>query len=165
MKPRSLRDLTTQQIEMLSSSESQILAMIPIVIRIPVSPALRKLLRERTRQAQLHINRLNLVLRKLHAKSSRPGAKAMTAILREGKVNIQKVADPKLRESEVIALARQCEHYAISAYGTARTYLEALGEGKLAEVLQASLDEAIRMDEKLNTLAEKFVNREADIRL
>ena len=165
MKLRSILDLATEQLKELHSAESQIIKVIPQISTTALSPALRRLFRERGRQAEVHISRLGRVSKKLGTKLAGPKCKGMEAIIQEGKESLRRNAGPNLIDSILIATARRWEHYEIAAYGTARTYVEALGKGRIGEFLQASLDEEIRMDEKLNTLAEKSVNLEADIRL
>lgn len=165
MKLHSLQDLATEQLQELHSAEAQIIKAMPKMLKIALSPGLRRLLRERLRQAEVHVDRLERISKKLGIKVGGLKCKGIEAIIQEGKDSLRRNEEPNRVDSILIAMARRFEHYEIAAYGTARTYVEALGKGPLAEVLQETLDEEIRMDEKLNTLAEKLVNLEADIRL
>jgi ferritin-like metal-binding protein YciE len=53
------------------------------------------------------------------------------------------------------------EHYEIAAYGTARAFAQTLGESKVADLLQETLDEEGETDKKLTALAET-INEEAN---
>jgi ferritin-like metal-binding protein YciE len=58
----------------------------------------------------------------------------------------------------LIASAQRVEHIEIANYGTARTFAATLGYTHAAQLLQQTLDEERRTDEKLTDLAERFVN-------
>ncbi len=165
MKLQSLQDLATEQLQELNSAEAQIIKALPKMLKTALSPGLRKLFRERLRQAEVHVDRLERISKKLGTKPRGLKCKGVEAIIGEGKESLKRNVEPNRVDSILIATARRLEHYEIAAYGTARTYVEALGKGPLGELLQETLDEEIRMDDKLNTLAEKSVNLEADIRL
>ena len=63
-----------------------------------------------------------------------------------------------VRDAWLIASAQRIEHIEIANYGTARTFAATLGYTHAAELLQQTLDEERRTDEKLTSLAERFVN-------
>jgi ferritin-like metal-binding protein YciE len=52
------------------------------------------------------------------------------------------------------------EHYEIASYGNARTWAQDIGQGEIAKLLQATLEEA-ETDQKLSQLAETLVNKQA----
>jgi len=52
-------------------------------------------------------------------------------------------------------------HYEISAYGTARTMAEMLGQENVANTLQETLEEESAIDEALTYLSESIINGEA----
>ena len=54
------------------------------------------------------------------------------------------------------------QHFEIACYGTARTYARELGLTEVAELLQQTLDEEYEADQKLTTLAEGGINRQAE---
>ena len=62
----------------------------------------------------------------------------------------------------LIAAAQKVEHYEISSYGTARAWARKLGFGEAARLLQETLDEEARTDEKLTQLAESHINQQAE---
>ena len=66
-----------------------------------------------------------------------------------------------LRDAGLIAAANRVEHYEIAAYGSARTFAEILGLTEAAALLEQTLQEEKRADQKLTQLAESMINDEA----
>lgn len=62
-------------------------------------------------------------------------------------------ADERSRDLGIIANGQLALHYWIVAFGTLRTYAEAIGMDRIAQDLQASLDEAKQADERHNEIA------------
>ncbi|HLJ79480.1 MAG TPA: DUF892 family protein, partial [Acidobacteriaceae bacterium] len=60
----------------------------------------------------------------------------------------------------IIADAQRVEHYEISAYGTARTFADLLGEKQIVRLLEQTLEEEKAADAKLNQCAQN-INLEA----
>ncbi|MEO6244576.1 MAG: DUF892 family protein, partial [Opitutaceae bacterium] len=56
--------------------------------------------------------------------------------------------------------AQRVEHYEMAGYGTARAFAEALGESKVADLLQETLNEEGETNEELTELS-GIVNAEA----
>ena len=71
------------------------------------------------------------------------------------------VQDQDLRDTGLIASAQRIEHYEIAVYGSLATWAKQLGPEEDAQVLHAILEEEMRTDERLSTLAKRVVNRDA----
>ncbi len=71
------------------------------------------------------------------------------------------VQDQDLRDAGLIASAQRVEHYEIAVYGSLATWAKQLRLQEDAQVLHAILEEEMRTDEKLSTLAKRVVNRDA----
>ena len=63
-------------------------------------------------------------------------------------------------DAALIGAAQRVEHYEIAAYGTVCAFAEELGETEQAALLNETLEEEKKTDEKLTTLAEQ-VNAQA----
>jgi ferritin-like metal-binding protein YciE len=66
---------------------------------------------------------------------------------------MEAAGNPALIDSGLIAAAQRVEHYEMSAYGTARTFAEALGHAEVAELLQETLDEEEQADRTLTEIS------------
>ena len=71
---------------------------------------------------------------------------------------IEEEADPEVKDAGLIAAAQRVEHYEMAGYGTARTYAEMLGDNQAAKLLQETLSEEEKTDEKLTQLAKSSIN-------
>ena len=65
----------------------------------------------------------------------------MEGIIAEGAEMIEEEADTEVKDAGLISAAQRVEHYEITAYGTARTYAELLGDKEGAKLLQTTLQE------------------------
>src|SRR4029079_3047576 len=61
----------------------------------------------------------------------------------------------------LIAAGQRAEHYEIAAYGTLVAWARAMGHAEAAKLLEETLDEEKAADEKLTSLAEGGINRNA----
>jgi ferritin-like metal-binding protein YciE len=85
----------------------------------------------------------------------------MEGLLREGAELLEADAEPSVLDAALIAAAQRVEHYEIAGYGCARTYAKLLGHDEATKLLQQTLDEEKRTDEKLTELAVGSINTEA----
>jgi ferritin-like metal-binding protein YciE len=84
-------------------------------------------------------------------------------LLEEGEEMMGEAADEDVRDAAMISAAQRVEHYEIAAYGTLRTYADQLGLREHARLLQQTLDEEGNTDKLLTRLAEKRINRDAEV--
>jgi ferritin-like metal-binding protein YciE len=63
-----------------------------------------------------------------------------------------------VRDAGLIGAAQRVEHYEMAGYGTARALARRLGDERVAEVLQKTLNEEAEANEKLTSIAERQVN-------
>ena len=85
----------------------------------------------------------------------------MKGLIAEGGEAIDAEGDPAIKDAALIAAAQRVEHYEIAAYGTARTFARRLGQTKVAQLLQQTLEEEKHADEHLSELAETSINEAA----
>jgi ferritin-like metal-binding protein YciE len=64
------------------------------------------------------------------------------------------------RDAGLISAAQRVEHYEIAAYGCVRTYANLLGDRQAVSLLETTLQEEKKTDQKLTELAEE-INLEA----
>ena len=72
------------------------------------------------------------------------------------------VESDSVKNAAIIGAAQRVEHYEIAGYGAARTYAQLLGNLRVAELLQRTLDEEHATDVKLTTLAVGRINDAAE---
>jgi len=69
--------------------------------------------------------------------------------------------DEATMDACLIAGGQRAEHYEMAAYGTLVAWARAMGHTEAADLLQETLDEEKTADEKLSSLAESGINRDA----
>ena len=85
----------------------------------------------------------------------------IAGIIEEGKSIMEEDFDDATMDACLIAAGQRAEHYEMAAYGTLVAWARAMGHTGAADLLQQTLDEEKAADEKLSTLAEGGINREA----
>lgn len=161
MKLDSLENLFVHELKDILSAEKQLVKALPKMAKGATSEALRASIEEHLDQTKEHVNRLEQVFASIDKAPRAEHCKAMEGLVAEGAELLEEEGDPTVKDAALIAAAQRVEHYEISAYGTARTLAELLGNDKAVELLQQTLDEEKETDQKLTELALSEVNVEA----
>ena len=103
----------------------------------------------------------NLLLDELKDLLSAKKCVGIEGLIEEGKEFLEEEMEPAVRDAALIAAAQKVEHYEIASYGSARTWAQEVGQPRVADLLQATLDEEAETDRKLSQLAETLVNQRA----
>ena len=155
-----LHDLFEDQIKDLYSAENQILKALPKMAKNATNPQLRTAFERHLEETRGHVTRLEQIAQELDFTPKGKKCKGAEGLIEEGKEVMQEFEDETL-DAGLIGAAQRVEHYEIAGYGTARTHAELLGYKKAARLLQQTLDEEERTDQKLTQIAETVVNVEA----
>lgn len=157
----SFQDLFVDQIKDLYDAENRLTDALPKMADAANSSQLKQAFSDHLRETQGHVSRLEQVFRAINIEPERDTCDAMKGLIAEGETMIKAKGDPTIKDAALIAAAQRVEHYEISGYGTARTFAQRLGLTQAANLLQQTLQEEKAADEKLNTIAESSVNRQA----
>ena len=165
MKLESLNELFIDELEDVYSAENMIIKALPKMIEKAVSPPLKVALNahlEETRGQVVRLDKIFDELENINDEIDRTDkkCKGIKGIIEEGEELLKHDAEPEVRDAGIIAAAQRVEHYEIAAYGTLRTYANLLGRPQWARLLQETLDEEKKADEKLNNLSTN-INLEA----
>lgn len=163
MPIESMQDLYLHELRDLYNAEKQILAALPKMAEKTNHAELRRAFEEHRATTEEQVRRLETIFDDL---GQNPGGRkcvGMEGLIEEGNEILEEEADPDVRDAALIGAAQRVEHYEIAGYGTARTYARQLGFDRHVELLQATLDEEGRTDERLSQLAESRINREAEV--
>jgi ferritin-like metal-binding protein YciE len=161
MKLDSLEKLYVEQLKDLYSAESQLVQALPKMAKAASSADLRKAFQMHLDQTKEHVNRLEQIFENMEYKPTGHKCKGMEGLIEEGEEMIENNAEEEVRDAGLIAAAQRVEHYEIAGYGTVRTYAEMLDRSDDVQLLQKTLDEEYKTDEKLTMLAESEINIEA----
>ena len=162
MKLNSLEALFVDQLKDLYDAEHQLIDALPKMANAASSRDLKQSFEQHLQQTREQAKRLEQIFSDLDQKPSAKKCVGMQGIIKEGEELIkEKKIDPDVLDAGLIASAQKAEHYEISVYGTLRTYAETLGMDAAARLLDRTLEEESRTDEKLTQLAISHINLEA----
>lgn len=157
----SLDDLFLHELRDLYSAENQIIKALPKMAKNATSPQLKRAFEEHLGQTREQAERLKQIFERLDESPGRQKCKGMEGLIEEGADLMEEDIDGGVLDAGLIGAAQRVEHYEIAAYGTARAFAEQLGNSHAAKLLQRTLDEEAATNDKLTTLAESLINREA----
>ena len=152
-KISTARDLLVEELKDLFSAENQILKALPAMAKAATNEELTAAFETHLQQTGEQVKRLETIGQELGESMKGKKCKAMAGLVEEGKEIMAEEAAPVLMDLALIGAAQKVEHYEIAGYGTARTLAELVGEDKVAELLQETLDEEGDTDKLLTTIA------------
>ena len=161
MKVENLRDLLVEELQDLYSAEKQLMKALPKVAKNASDPELKKAIESHLKETEGHVTRLEQAFEQLGEKAKAKTCEGMKGLISEADERIKEGSeDAATLDAGLIADAQRVEHYEISAYGSARTFANLLGEKQVVSLLEATLKEEKAADAKLNSIAEN-INVEA----
>jgi ferritin-like metal-binding protein YciE len=158
MKLESLRTLYLDELKDAYDFEHQILDALPKMEKAATADELKGAFREHRTQTQQHVQRLEQVFRSLGAQAERKTCKGMKGVIAEGEEYVKARGDRDTIDASLISAAQRVEHYEMAVYGTLREYARVLGAADQGRLLQQTLDEEKKTDQKLTQLAEQGIN-------
>src|SRR4029453_15544437 len=157
----TLHDAFVDELRDAYDAEKQITKALPKMIKAASSPDLRAAFEAPLDETQGQVSRLEEVFATLDEKVRGKHCDGMEGIIEEGKSAMEEDFDDSTMDACLIASAQRVEHYEMAAYGTLVAWAQAMGHNEAADLLQQTLEEEKSADEKLSSLAEDGINREA----
>jgi ferritin-like metal-binding protein YciE len=161
MKIKTMEELFVDELKDLYDAEKQIIKALPKMAKAASSEDLREAFQEHLEVTRKQVERLENIFSKLDDKPGGKKCAGMQGLIEEGQELLSEGDESPVLDAGLIAAAQKVEHYEIAGYGTARTHAELLGNREAARLLEQTLQEEKRTDEKLTELAENLVNQEA----
>ena len=143
------------------NAETQLVDALPKMAEAASSNQLKSAFNHHLEETRQHVSRLEQIFQHIGEKSSGETCEAMKGLIKEGEVLVKAEGDPDVRDAGLIGAAQRVEHYEMAGYGTARSLAHRLGEDRMDEVLQRTLNEVSEADKKLTSIAESQVNAAA----
>jgi ferritin-like metal-binding protein YciE len=157
----SLKDLYFDELGDLYDAETQMIRTLPRLAEAARAPELREALRKHADESRLHLERLELIFTHWGERRRVKICAGLAGIVQEADERLNQEATDDARDAAIIGVAQRIEHYEIAAYGCARTYARRLNRLDEARLLQETLDEEGRTDQRLSEIAEGHVNDDA----
>ena len=125
------------------------------------APQLRTAFDSHLQETRNHVRRLEQVFQMQGMTPRGVDCPAIDGIIKEANEVAGDVADKNILDAALIACAQAVEHYEISKYGTLIAWANQLGRNDCAQILQQTFTEEKAADEKLSSIAEGQINRQA----
>ena len=161
MKLENLEKLYLDELKDIYDAEHQILKALPKMAKKAAARDLQRAFEDHQKQTEGQVQRLEKVFDRLGKKATRKTCKGVKGLIEEGEEYVKATGDEDTIDASLISAAQRVEHYEMAAYGTLRTYAEILGHDEQARLLQQTLDEEEKTDQRLTKLAQSGINVQA----
>jgi ferritin-like metal-binding protein YciE len=149
----TLLELLVDELKDLYHAENQLVKALPKMAKAAADPELKAAFTGHLAETRGHVERLAKALKILGAAAKGKTCHAMEGLVEEGGEAIGTSGPAAVRDANLIGAAQRVEHYEIAAYGTAKAFASVLGEYKVVDLLQATLDEEGAANDKLNSIS------------
>lgn len=159
-KITNLKGLFKKELSNLYNAELRILKILPLFYANVSSTELKEILENHIEQTQLYINRLEKIFRNMNIRPLRIKCSVIEELAEESSSKLKFITDPFIKDIAVLSYFNKMEHYEIAGYGNAVIYAHRLAEIENQDILQATLDEEIELEEILSEIAaESYSNK------
>ena len=157
-----LLDFFVDEIKDIYWAEKHIVKTLPKMQKAASSETLKQAFEDHLEETKEHVNRLEQVFQILGEKAQAKKCEAMEGITKEGESIIEETEDgTPVRDVGLILAAQKVEHYEISTYGGLAQLARTLGKVDVADLLESTLKEEKKTDQRLTEVAEDGINYEA----
>jgi ferritin-like metal-binding protein YciE len=158
---KDLHSLLETGLKDIYSAEQQLVAALPEVAQAVDNEELEEAINRHLEQTKKHVSRLEKVFERLGiSKTQDEKCMAMEGLVEETRRTISEFSRSPVRDSALIIGAQKIEHYEIAAYGSLCELADVLGEDRICDLLEKTLEEEKETDETLTAIAQD-VNDEA----
>jgi ferritin-like metal-binding protein YciE len=158
---KTMDDLFVHTLRDIYYAENQIVKALPDMIEKATDPGLKQAFQAHLGETRNHVARVEQVFKMHGVEVKGVDCPAIDGIIDEANDVAGEVDNKKVLDAALIAAAQAVEHYEMTRYGTLVAWAKQLGRNDCASVLQQNLEEEKSADQKLNTLAERNINRKA----
>lgn len=145
--------LLIDELQDLYFAENHLVKALPKMAKAATNSTLKKGFTGHLAETRRHVTRLAQALKLLGLPPKGKTCHAMLGLIDEGGEAIELKGPSSVRDAALIGAAQRVEHYEIAGYGTARAFAEALGESRVAGLLQETLDEEFLTNQKLTEIS------------
>jgi ferritin-like metal-binding protein YciE len=151
--PESLNDLFVQKLKHVYDAEQRLSKALPKLSNAASAPELKQAFERHLRETETHVERTQQLFGLFNQKPNADTNDNIKGIINAGDDVIGLKADPPVKDAALIAAAQCAEHYEIAEYGTLRAWARVLGKTEALQLLDRTLEEEKKADQKLTDLA------------
>jgi ferritin-like metal-binding protein YciE len=156
MTTDNLADAFYDELRDVFSAEKQIVKALRSVVKHVSSDELRTALSDHLKETEQHVERLEQAFEETGKSARAKTCEGMKGLLTEVESALADGEGSPAKDAVIIAGAQKVEHYEIATYGTLCTWARALGYTKALGLLKKTMDEEVKADRKLSSIAESI---------
>jgi len=158
---KTLDDLFVHTLQDIYYAENQIVKNLPDMIEKASNPQLKNAFQTHLGETREQVRRLERVFAMHGQPVKGVNCPAIDGILEEATEIMGDCDDADVCDAAMLSAAQAVEHYEITRYGTLVAFARQLGRNDCASILEETLKEEKATDQKLTSIAEGRVNRQA----
>ncbi len=156
-----LHELFLAELADVYNAEQQLIKALPKMAKAAESDELKEALESHLEETEEHARRLEEVAEGLDESIKRKTCAAMKGFIEEAGDSMKDQKNSSALDAAIIAAGQKVEHYEIASYGTLVAWAWHMGHDEAVSLLEETLEEEKRADEKLTSVAESVANQKA----
>lgn len=161
MKFSTVEDLFENGLNYVYDAEKQLVEALPKMAQASSSAQLREAFEQHLTETRNHAARIEQIFQQMGKKPESKNNTVLKAMTEEAEQMIKSSEQSPVRDAALIVAGNQVEHYEMACYGSLRTFAELLGKQQCVSVLEETLQEEKKADQKLTEIGETQVNKQA----
>ena len=149
----NLDDLFIRTLRRVYDAERRLSKALPRMAEAANAPELKLAFSAHLKETQTHIDRIEQVFGIFKRAANAETDDALKGLVKASEAVIDLRAAHPVKDAALIAAAQEAEHYEIAAYGTLRTWAQVLNKPEAVNLLEWTLEEEKKADQKLTGLA------------
>jgi ferritin-like metal-binding protein YciE len=159
-----LEKLFLDQLKDIYWAEKHLTKALPKMIKAATTEELQQALENHLNETEEQVTRVEEVFGLFDHKPQAKKCDAMQGLIKEGDSIVEETEEGSMtRDAGIIMASQKIEHYEIATYGTLVQFEKTMGRDDAATILTSILNEEKGADETLISVAEKNINRLAEL--
>ena len=154
-EPKDLNGLFIKKLRHLYDTEQRLTKALPKMEKAASSPDLKQAFASHLSETETHVERIERLFGLFDQKPNADSNDAIKGIISVGD-DVSGLDSDVVRDAALIAAAQTAEHYEIAEYGTLRTWARVLGRSEAVQLLEFTLEEEKKADQKLTDVASRL---------
>ena len=153
--PKDLTGLFVKKLRYLYDTEQRLTKALPKMENAATSPDLKQAFAAHLSETETHVERLERLFGLFDQKPNADADDPIKGIISAGDA-VAGIDSDAVRDAALIAAAQAAEHYEMAQYGTLRTWARVLGKAEAVQLLEFTLEEEKKADQKLTDIAARL---------
>jgi ferritin-like metal-binding protein YciE len=150
---KNLDDLFVHTLRRVYDAEQRLTKALPKMAEAAEAQELKQAFQTHVKETETHIDRIDRLFGMFNRTPNADTDDALKGIVKASEDVIDLDAGNSVKDAALVAAAQEAEHYEIAVYGTLRTWAQVLAKPEAVQLLERTLEEEKRADQKLTAIA------------